>query len=194
MRRRSIVKPSTSNLIVVAEGRELPGLPVVEAPELAELVRQDDELALARAVARVVLLLLALPEERREPVPRRIPLVVLRRDRAGLLAQQEAPVVLQIRDVPEPFVGGRGRGPVEDDLALLLRDVPAVHDVRVGLLVVRREVHEPRVARDGLEVRLHAVHVLDDLERPAGRGLQRRGPGSPRPCDRAGRRGCARRA
>src|SRR5437870_8535354 len=112
---------------------------------------------LARAVAWVVLLALALAEERRELPGALLPLEHLDHVRAHFLAQEQL-AGLVIGDVPEPVQG-------EDLFDALRAAVVPVEGVGVRLLVIGAEVDVAAVVADELEARPDARLVMDDLER-----------------------------
>src|SRR5207247_499709 len=99
------------------DGRELALRPRMETAELAEVGRVGENLV-ARAVSRLVVLALALAEERRELFRRLVPLEDLVHVRADLPVEQELPRLV-VGDDPEPFLR-------EDLLDALLLAVVAV--------------------------------------------------------------------
>ena len=141
-------------------GVQLAGLDRVQPPEVAELVRPHQDLAGTRTVAHVVLLVLALAEQRRQFPGLAVVVVDLLVGAAQCLDQQPAGIAAVIGDPPQPAV-------LEQRLALAARDVVAIQRVRRGLLVVAAEVQRLRIVGDVLELGLDLGRVLDEAQRAA---------------------------
>ncbi len=144
------------------DGREHAPFEAIEPTEVAELVRHDEELAGMCAVARGVLLELALADARRERSVRE--LEDLARERAGGLVEEQRTVGAMIGDGPDARL-------IEEALYFLARDLVAIEGVAVGLEIVRAVIDVARVRARELVLRLYAGLVLDELERAAVRIL-----------------------
>ena len=145
----------------------MPFAEAVEAPPLSELVGEDEHLSGLGRVGRLVLDVLALPEEGPQRLGPGTPLEVLRAHRArGLLEQQGqlARLVAVVRDVPEAGLG-------EHDLALAGDEIAPMDRVAVGLDVVGPEPQGARVVLHEAVEGPRALLVLDHPGRSALDGL-----------------------
>src|SRR5262249_37673987 len=122
------------------------------------------DLVFSRAVRRLIVLALALAEERNELL-RGVELVVLDHVAADLLREEEVAVGPMVGGRPDAFL-------IEDDLARFAADVVTINDVRSVLYVVGMEINILGIVGDEVEDGLNVGLVLDERERAALRVLQ----------------------